>query len=165
MKPGRERRSLLEAIEVLESIEKCFLDALARIGTIIAAGFMPLLSVAPTADEAKVLCRFLESKAFCSLSDERCYSIPNYNLEGDLLDASNYWRGPVWINTNWLLLQGLRRYGFQEKAERVKSDMIRLVKQFGFHEYFDPFEGTAYGTDNFSWTAALTLDVALEEEA
>ena len=136
-----------------------------RIGTIIAAGFMPLLSGAPTADEAKVLYSFLESKAFCSLSDDRCYSIPNYNLEGDLLDASNYWRGPVWINTNWLLLQGLRRYGFQEKAERVKSDMIRLVKQFGFHEYFDPFEGTAYGTDNFSWTAALTLDVALEEEA
>ena len=29
----------------------------------------------------------------------------------------------------------------------------------------DPFDGAAYGTDNFSWTAALILDVALEEES
>ena len=96
-------------------------------------------------------------------NDHRCFSIPNYNLEGDSLDPAHYWRGPVWFNTNWLLLQGLRRYGFQEKAEDVKRDMITLIECCGFYEYFDPYEGFGYGTDNFSWTAALFIDVAMEE--
>jgi hypothetical protein len=37
------------------------------------------------------------------------------------------------------------------------------VRRWGFHEYFDPYKGTGYGTDNFSWTAALFLDSAQEE--
>jgi len=35
---------------------------------------------------------------------------------------------------------------------------LRLVDRAGFHEYFDPFDGQAFGTDGFGWTAALTLD-------
>ena len=134
-----------------------------RIGTLTAAGFMPLLCGAPTSEQAQAIYDFLESHAFCSMEDHRCFSIPNYNLEGDYLDTSNYWRGPVWINTNWLLLQGLSRYGFQEKAESVRRDMITLVERCGFHEYFDPYKGFGYGTDNFSWTAALFIDVAMEK--
>jgi hypothetical protein len=41
------------------------------------------------------------------MHDDSCFSIPNYSLGGDYLDTANYWRGPVWINTNWLLMQGL----------------------------------------------------------
>ncbi|NIO07422.1 MAG: glycoside hydrolase [Deltaproteobacteria bacterium] len=133
------------------------------IGTLTAAGFMPLLCGAPTSEQARIIYEFLESKAFCSMDDERCYSIPNYNLEGEYLDTTNYWRGPVWVNTNWLLLQGLRRYGFHEKADSVARDIIRLVKRCGFYEYFDPYTGKCYGTHNFSWTAALLIDVILQE--
>ena len=61
-------------------------------------------------------------------------------------------------------MNGLRRYGFSEKAMAVKEDIIQLVRRYGFHEYFDPYTGTGYATDNFSWTAALFLDVALEAE-
>ncbi len=134
------------------------------IGTRTAAGFMPLLCGAPTSDQAQVMYDFLESNAFCKMGDHRCFSIPNYDLGGDSLETSNYWRGPVWINTNWLLWQGLRRYGFQEKAENVRADILKLVQSCGFHEYFDPYQGFGYGTDNFSWTAALFLDVMLEEQ-
>ncbi len=133
------------------------------IGTLTAAGFMPLLCGGPSAAQAKVMYKYIESRAFCRMDDHRCFSIPNYNLDGDSLDTSNYWRGPVWINTNCLLLQGLRRYGFHEKAESVRRDMITLIERCGFPEYFDPYKGSGYGTDNSSWTAALFLDVALEE--
>ena len=67
------------------------------------------------------------------------------------------------LDGNWLLLQGLRRYGFRERAENVKRDIITLIERCGFHEYFDPYEGFGYGTDNFSWTAALLIDIALEK--
>ncbi len=68
-----------------------------------------------------------------------------------------------WINTHWLLLQGLRRYGFQEKTENVKRDIITRIEGCGFHEYFNPYQDFGCGTDNFSWTAAIFIDIALEK--
>jgi hypothetical protein len=29
----------------------------------------------------------------------------------------------------------------------------------GFREYFDPRTGDGYGSDDFSWTSALVLDI------
>ena len=49
-----------------------------------------------------------------------------------------YWRGPVWINLNWILYNGLKRYGFNEIAQRIKDDSIFLIEKNGFYEYFDP---------------------------
>jgi hypothetical protein len=132
-----------------------------HVGTLTAAGFLPLFCGAPTEEQAKAIYDVLESASFCPMHDDSCFSIPNYSLGGDYLDTANYWRGPVWINTNWLLMQGLHRYGFTEKAESVRYHIIDLVRRWGFHEYFDPYKGTGYGTDNFSWTAALFIDAAM----
>lgn len=41
----------------------------------------------------------------------------------------------------------------------MRADILELVKRWGIHEYFDPFESIAYGTDRFSWTAALFIEV------
>ena len=135
-----------------------------HIETESASGFMPLLCRAPTTEMAQVIYKFLESNSFCTMHSNACFSVPNYNLYGENFDTANYWRGPVWINTNWLLMQGLIRYGFTEKAQSVREDIIELVRRWGFHEYFDPYKGVGYGTDNFSWTAALFIDAALEKE-
>ncbi|MFQ5815068.1 MAG: hypothetical protein ACE5G7_01055, partial [Candidatus Hydrothermarchaeaceae archaeon] len=80
----------------------------------------------------------------------------------EYFESANYWRGPIWININWMLYQGLRRYGFGDKAESVRGDIIELVRRFGFYEYFDPIKGMGYGSKDFSWTAALFLDCVYE---
>jgi hypothetical protein len=80
----------------------------------------------------------------------------------DDFDPQNYWRGPVWININWMLSQGLKGYGYKQKADAMKKDMIQLPIRFGFHEYFDSQTGKGYGSRNFSWTAALFLDLVYE---
>ncbi len=134
-----------------------------HIETETASGFMPLLCGAPTREMADVIYQFLESNSFCTMHNNACFSVPNYNLQGEYLDPANYWRGPVWVNTNWLLMQGLKRYGFTEKAVSVREDIIELVRRWGFHEYFDPYKGVGYGTDNFSWTAALFIDAAMDK--
>jgi hypothetical protein len=128
-----------------------------------AAGFCPLYAGVPDKNKAEKLLNYLDSKSFCQMHGQKCFSIPNYNMEGEYFDPENYWRGPVWINMNWMLYQGLRRYEFQEKAESVKNDILELVQRFGFHEYYDPIKGRGYGSDNFSWTAALFLDTFYEE--
>jgi hypothetical protein len=87
------------------------------------------------------------------------YVAPSYDLLGADFDERRYWRGPVWINTNWLLWSGLRQHGQVAEAEEILVSSLRLVEHAGFHEYFDPFGGAGYGSDGFGWTAALTLDL------
>ena len=74
-----------------------------------------------------------------------------------------YWRGPVWINIDWLLMRGLERYGFDEHAAHLRQTIVDLCRDEGFYEYFDPTTGTGHGSDFFSWTAALFLDLALDD--
>ncbi len=133
------------------------------IHTQIASAFMPLICGAPTTEQANRIYQSLESNSFCSMHNDHCFSIPNYDLKGKELDTRNYWRGPVWINTNWLLMQGLKRYGFHQKARSVRRDIIELVSRWGFREYFDPYRGTGYGSQHFSWTAALFIATVMEK--
>jgi hypothetical protein len=60
-------------------------------------------------------------------------------------------------------MRGLERYGFDYEAGRLRQSIVTLIRESGFYEYFDPLDGRGHSSDFFSWTAALLLDVALEE--
>ena len=53
---------------------------------------------------------------------------------------------------------------YTQYADRVKNSIIELPRRYGFYEYFDPDTGQGHGSDHFSWTAALLIDLLLEEE-
>jgi hypothetical protein len=127
-----------------------------------AAGFLPLYAGAATPEQARKIYDRLNSASFCALHQGNCFTVPNYDTGKEGFDRSNYWRGPVWININWMLALGLRRYGYTLKADSLQKDLLQLPIRFGFHEYFDSFDGTGYGTDNFGWTAALFIDLVEE---
>lgn len=74
-------------------------------------------------------------------------------------EARRYWRGPVWIILNWLLIDGLRRYGFRDLAEELRGDTLELLRGAGFREYYDPRDGSGCGSPQFSWSAALAIDL------
>jgi neutral trehalase len=124
----------------------------------VAAGFAPLFAGVPSAEQAQRMYRYLNSTSFCAL-DEQAYPVPSYDRQAPGYSPNRYWRGPVWLNINWLLMHGLRRYGFSAYASRVEQAMVELVREHGFFEYFNPQTGQGHGTDQFSWTAALVLDV------
>ena len=42
--------------------------------------------------------------------------------------------------------------------------MIDLVKEHGFYEYFNPLTGDGLGANDFSWTAALLIDLISEDK-
>lgn len=130
--------------------------------TATAASFMPLFAVAADQEQAQVLYERANSVSFCALHQGNCFTVPNYDMAQDDFDSRNYWRGPVWLNINWMLSQGMKSYGFREKADSMKKDMIQLPVRFGFYEYYDSITGAGYGSDNFSWTAALFIDLVEE---
>jgi mannosylglycerate hydrolase len=87
------------------------------------------------------------------------YLVASVSKSNHYYDPRNYWLGPIWINMNWFMIQALDRYGFKQFAQRLREDSRALIENAGFHEYFDPHTGTGYGTDTFSWSAALLIDL------
>jgi glycogen debranching enzyme len=127
-----------------------------------AAGFSPLYASIPDADRARRMLDMLENSGF-SLGGNGCYPVPSYDLYGYGFSPVQYWRGPVWVNINWILLRGLERYGFDKQADYLRRTTIDLIEDGGFYEYFHPSRGTGHGSDFFSWTAALLLDMLFDE--
>ena len=76
-------------------------------------------------------------------------------------EERRYWRGPIWINCNWLIYQGLIKKE-PEYANEVKKKTLELIEEKGFHEYYSYKDGSVMGANNFSWSAALYLDLVLE---
>ena len=114
-------------------------------------------------NNADAILNQLNSESFCPL-DQVCLTVPSFDKRGDGFSSSLYWRGPIWINVNYLLYKGLRHYGFHDYAERVKMSITRLTRKGGLYEYYDAETGEGHGAKDFSWTAALLLDLMYEEE-
>jgi hypothetical protein len=56
-------------------------------------------------------------------------------------------------------MHGLEQYGRTDLQESLARQTLDLVERSGYREYFNPLTGEGYGTDSFSWTAALTIDL------
>jgi mannosylglycerate hydrolase len=91
------------------------------------------------------------------------YAIPTTAMNSPWFNPENYWLGPVWINTNWMVMHGLRSYGYTDLASALRDTALSLIERSGYREYYNPLSGEGYGTTNFSWTAALTIDMLSRE--
>jgi hypothetical protein len=85
--------------------------------------------------------------------------VPSYDLTGHAFDAQRYWRGPAWFNTAWLIQRGLHTHRLQTAAERLRQGFLAEAGRSRFAEYVDPTTGAGRGSRQFSWTAALALDL------
>lgn len=119
------------------------------------ATLIALYSGVLSADRAKALVRLLEDQHLFGAA----YPVPTVPMSSEWFQPERYWQGPSWINTNWLIIQGLRQYGFTDHAEALRETTLEMVERSGFYEYFNPVSGAPAGIPNFSWTAALTIDL------
>jgi glycogen debranching enzyme len=88
----------------------------------------------------------------------------SFDLGARRFDPRLYWRGPIWINTDWLLWRGLMLHGRTRVADEIAASMVGLVRRSGWREYYSPFGGEGFGSHDFSWTAALLIDVLRRSE-
>jgi hypothetical protein len=119
------------------------------------ATLLPLYAGHISRDRAEALVKLIESPHQFGLA----FPLPSVPRASAWFDPKRYWQGPTWINTNWMVIDGLKRYGFNDHADLLKDITLELVEKHGCHEYFDPTDGSPLGADNFSWTAALAIDL------
>ncbi len=82
--------------------------------------------------------------------------------------SAGYWRGPVWVISNYLMMRGLLNYGYKDQARDLATKTVALlVRDFhnsgGMNECYDPETGApAAGGKFLSWNL---LAEHMEDEA
>jgi glycogen debranching enzyme len=129
----------------------------------VAGCFSPLITAATGAERVDLVIRTVTSSRFWPPA-ARGRGITSYDRRAPGFSRHQYWRGPVWVNINWGAVLGLRRHGRDDLARALTEETLDLVREHGFWEYYDPDTGDGLGSEEFSWTAALVLDLLATHE-
>ena len=107
----------------------------------------------------------------------------------DPYHSNDYWRGTVWINYNYMVVCGLREYGFIEAAEHIADATMATVAQWYMREgcifeIYDPqnilcpselerkgksmkpaeYFARLMAVRDFGWSACLYVALAMQRE-
>ena len=118
-----------------------------------AGQFVTLFGGLPTYEQAQQLVDQLRETNFWT-----AFPVANTPTDSPEYAPEHYWRGNVWPCLNWLIYQGLRRYGFHDIADELSARSFALLEQSGFWEYYHPETGAGLGGQDFSW-ACVMLDM------
>ncbi len=88
------------------------------------------------------------------------YGVPSWDPENNEFDSKRYWRGPVWSVVNYLVYRGFKSAGLNSFAEKIRHDTLRLFEISGAAEYYDPNTAEGLGGSDFTWTAAIYLELS-----
>ncbi len=162
-----ERRRLIATMnEVLWcDAAGLYLDELpaGRSSRVAASNFLPLIAGVPSARQAGRMVGVLRDPA--RFRGE--WVLPTIPRDDPAFDDQQYWRGSIWPPMNYLVLQGLRRYGFDRVASELawKGALMFLAdcRRTGFcRENFDARSGRGRGRRFQSWGPLFALG-AIEE--
>ena len=94
------------------------------------------------------------------------YGVPTVAFDDPLFDANQMWRGPIWLNVHYLLIEGLKRSGFPDVAQELRQKSLTLINHSGhIAEYYNPLIGqkSPKAIDMFGWSAALYIDMLINK--
>jgi putative isomerase len=103
------------------------------------------------------------------LTDERQfwsrYPVPTVAMDDPKFDPLKMWRGPTWVNVNYLLIEGLQRSGYIELARELRRRTLDLICcRDDIYEYYHPMTGEnpPSAASMFGWSSAVFIDLAIQ---
>jgi glycogen debranching enzyme len=102
-------------------------------------GFLPLWAGIATKRQASILIKTLTNP------DKfwRKFGVPSLSADDPYYNPEGYWNGPVWVQWNYMIEDGLLKYGYDKLAKelvnRVSENMIsQLKKNHTLWEFYSP---------------------------
>src|SRR6266545_4370238 len=92
------------------------------------------------------------------------HPLPTVAANDRKYDPQQMWRGPVWININYIFVEALARAGYAAMARDLAERTLALVMgQNDIYEYYHPETGEAppKAAPMFGWSAACFIDLAV----
>ncbi len=93
------------------------------------------------------------------------YPLPTVALRDPKYDPDRMWRGPTWVNINYLFIEGLARCGYTDIARTLRDKTLDLLMQHhDLYEYYNPETGTPPSTaaSVFGWSSAVFVNLAIK---
>ncbi|MFN3983550.1 MAG: amylo-alpha-1,6-glucosidase, partial [Caldilinea sp.] len=133
-----------------------------RVNVVTPFNLFPLLTGRMPDDIAqRLLARLTDPAQFWTN-----YPAPTVSRSDPKYDPLTMWRGPSWVNINYLLKEGLQRIGQQEIAAELRRRTLKMMLEGDdFYEYYHP-ETRAVppkAAPLYGWSSALFIEMAIEE--
>ncbi len=146
-----------------------------------SVGFLPLLTDAPSADQVWELARHIHDPASFGTQ----FPVPSVPASCAAYQK-DMWRGPTWVNLNWLIAYGFERHGLLSEAAFLRAktcgEIERWYERSGtLFEYYDdrceltpeqlcrkgkcaPEESVFHQVMfDYGWTATLYVDLMMRK--
>lgn len=149
-----------------------------RSGVIAVAGFLPLLCGAPTGAQVQRLAAQLENPRTFATATPLASAV----ITPGMAHPQDMWRGPMWMNMNWLVALGFEQAEKKELARKLRQQSMRAVERWylkrgSIFEFYDEYGvappdelprkgpmqwGSAFhqAVHDYGWTATLYADLA-----
>ncbi len=93
------------------------------------------------------------------------YPIPTVARNDPKCDPNQMWRGPTWVNINYLFIEGLARAGYPDLARELRAKTLELLMRHNdIYEYYNPDTGDPppHAASVFGWSSAVFVDLAIQ---
>ena len=151
--------------------------------TVLASsGFLPLICGAASATQAARLAEHLRDPQMFGSA----FPVPSIAVRDTEHYGKDMWRGPVWINLNWLIASGFARYGLDDVAATLRTRTMREIEAYAerygtLFEFYDdrreidppsllrkgkcaPAENPYHQVfHDYGWTASLYVDLVYSD--
>jgi putative isomerase len=111
----------------------------------------------------------IAARLVAHLTDERQfwtrYPVPTVALDDPHYDPNQMWRGPTWVNINYLLIEGLQQAGYAAVGHELRRRTLELIGgQQDIYEYYHPQTGQnpPKAAAIFGWSSAVFIDLAIQ---
>jgi glycogen debranching enzyme len=94
------------------------------------------------------------------------YPVPTVAKDDPKYDPMVMWRGPTWLNVNYLLIEGLERTGQTDLARTLRQRSLEMMMNgLDLFEYYHPETGECppKAASVFGWSSALFIEMAIKE--
>lgn len=152
-------------------------------GIYAVSGFLPLLCGATEPHQVQRLAAHLDNPQTFGTA----LPIASAVITPGLSEAHDMWRGPMWVNTNWLVARGFAASGRSDLALRLRERTMNEVERWyvdlgSLFEFYDEFGKTPpdrlprkgslvqmsafhQGVHDYGWTACLYSDMVFSLQA
>ncbi len=123
---------------------------------------IPVDSVAGLGAISAGLADRAQAEAMIAAYLQRCRGyrlLPSVPPDQTGFEVDRYWRGPVWAQINWLVIRGLQELRLDRYATALADETLALAQRSGWREFYHARTGAGLGGEDFSWTAALVIDL------
>ncbi|MDI6829477.1 MAG: trehalase family glycosidase, partial [Armatimonadota bacterium] len=89
------------------------------------AGFIPLFAGICNENQAEILVKHLKNPE----EFWRKFPIPSVSFDEPSF-SDDMWRGPTWVNLNYMIMEGLIRYGYLTLADEIKKKTLNEIARW-----------------------------------